>query len=333
MESPTLRLDRIHRQAVGNPIIALSQHIRDHGDLPEHWTNTPNVQFLRFDEMQSILENLYATEKQSMNYQGRCMKHRKDMPITPVDGDQLVCLRNIKGTLFNGMRGVLEGNVRELGAWYTGKLYFPDDDLEVEGDFLKAQLGREKTFSSFDELRNQANLEIYSWAKLGMLFDYGNAMTVHKSQGSQFKHVFLVYERPGFATSDDFRRWLYTAVTRARQHVYVVVGLPIPKGEQENMSNGDTKPVIEQPPFLKARDVRSTFEHLKAHSIGAGSLLEHILRSLAVGRADDPKAIATIALEIVTTRMHYQTPSSRGATTSRVSSAQPNLSAGSPRSE
>jgi exodeoxyribonuclease-5 len=147
------------------------------------------------------------------------------MERSPQKGDQFVCLRNIKGRLFNGMRGVLETDP-ELHEkhWYKGTFFFPDDELEVEGCIFDPQIGREKTFASFDEIEGVSGKRFYSWGKLGMLFDYGYSMTVHKSQGSQFKHVFLVYERPRFAEADDFRRWLYTAATRASENLTVVVG-------------------------------------------------------------------------------------------------------------
>lgn len=239
MMEPDLRLEQIHRQAEGNPIIQLSKIIRETGYLPEKWENTPNVRFCTFDELFGILEPLYDTEdindiailtysnrtRQAMNYQARCMRNRKHMEPTPVKGDQFICLKNVKGTLFNGMRGVLETDPTQVSThWYNGKFFFPDDELEVRGSILGAQIGREQTFRDFAEISDLIRRPIYKWSKVGMLFDYGYALTVHKSQGSQFKHVFLMYERGGRMTPDDFRRWLYTAVTRARETLTIVVG-------------------------------------------------------------------------------------------------------------
>ena len=50
-------------------------------------------------------------------------------------------------------------------------------------------------------------------------FNYGYALTAHKSQGSQWPHV-IVYDESG-TFREDWKRWLYTAITRARQCVYV----------------------------------------------------------------------------------------------------------------
>ena len=52
---------------------------------------------------------------------------------------------------------------------------------------------------------------------------YGYAVTCHKAQGGQWKHVFL---DQGYVTADmmnaDYYRWLYTAFTRATEKLYLV---------------------------------------------------------------------------------------------------------------
>ena len=47
-------------------------------------------------------------------------------------------------------------------------------------------------------------------------FDYGYAITCHKSQGSQWDKV-LVFEE---VLSNEHARWLYTAATRAIKNCY-----------------------------------------------------------------------------------------------------------------
>ena len=54
----------------------------------------------------------------------------------------------------------------------------------------------------------------------GQMFDYGYALTCHKSQGSQWDDV-LIFDESGIFRSDRFR-WLYTAITRAAEKVSVV---------------------------------------------------------------------------------------------------------------
>ena len=49
---------------------------------------------------------------------------------------------------------------------------------------------------------------------------FGYALTVHKSQGSQWPRVVLFDESAAFR--DDAAKWLYTAVTRAAESITVV---------------------------------------------------------------------------------------------------------------
>ena len=52
---------------------------------------------------------------------------------------------------------------------------------------------------------------------------YAYAVTCHKAQGGQWQCVFV---DQGYVTADmldaDYLRWLYTALTRARERVYLV---------------------------------------------------------------------------------------------------------------
>ncbi len=52
---------------------------------------------------------------------------------------------------------------------------------------------------------------------------YGYCVTCHKAQGGQWKNVFVdMAYIPPEAMGLDFYRWLYTAVTRAREHLYIL---------------------------------------------------------------------------------------------------------------
>jgi len=55
----------------------------------------------------------------------------------------------------------------------------------------------------------------------GDLFDFGYALTVHKAQGSQAKKVILFEERFSKMDDTDWKRWLYTAITRAEEELLI----------------------------------------------------------------------------------------------------------------
>ena len=52
---------------------------------------------------------------------------------------------------------------------------------------------------------------------------YAYAITCHKAQGGQWKHVYIDHGYlPENTTNVDFLRWLYTACTRATERLYLV---------------------------------------------------------------------------------------------------------------
>ena len=51
-------------------------------------------------------------------------------------------------------------------------------------------------------------------------FEYAYAITCHKSQGSEFDFVILFDE--SWAFGEDKNRWLYTAITRAKEKLLII---------------------------------------------------------------------------------------------------------------
>ena len=256
MKNPNLRLERIHRQAEGNPIIALSKMIRETGRLPDTLPGD-DVVFERLRFVDQLIEKRYAdaSPERLLAMGLACYTNRRRMGLNvaarraigvarngrelPRRGEHVICLRNMKGEqgrppVSNGMRGVLqtdatpkqEVNYRgeKLGASevkLVGSIAFPEDEIDpVQYEMLRAQFGREKTFGTPEELVKETG--IHSFAMAGALFDYGYAMTVHKMQGSQFDDLVVCAERPGPVGDEDWRRWLYTAVTRAAKKLTVL---------------------------------------------------------------------------------------------------------------
>jgi exodeoxyribonuclease-5 len=131
---------------------------------------------------------------------------------TPSQGDRVICLKNNhREEIFNGMMGtVLDVTERRVDGldFYDAEIELDDEDHPYFGKISKEQFGQERTDRNPPE-------EID-------LFDFGYALTVHKAQGSQAKKVVVFEER--FSRMDDemWRRWLYTAVTRAMEELYVI---------------------------------------------------------------------------------------------------------------
>jgi len=54
------------------------------------------------------------------------------------------------------------------------------------------------------------------------VFDFAYAISVHRSQGSEWDKIILFEERNQYQNDDDWRRWLYTAVTRAKKKIVII---------------------------------------------------------------------------------------------------------------
>lgn len=135
---------------------------------------------------------------------------------SPLDvGERLVCLRNTSQT-YNGMTGTV-ARINRVEAETADVAIRVDDAPDSEPmhvSLVLAQLGRESKMST-DEMR-AAQVSGHG------LWDYAYAWTTHKAQGSTIKRVILVEERLWKMGEADWRRWLYTAVTRAKEKLIII---------------------------------------------------------------------------------------------------------------
>src|SRR5882672_7156749 len=114
-ETPDLRLEKIHRQAEGNPILALAQHVREGKDHRSFQPMDKRVTFI--PSAASIADKLKVDP---LNFGAICYTNRtraslnkfirkaKGMDsVYPLENDVVICLKNRK-PIFNGMRGILK---------------------------------------------------------------------------------------------------------------------------------------------------------------------------------------------------------------------------------
>jgi exodeoxyribonuclease-5 len=242
MENPMLRLEKIHRQAEGNPIIALSKTIRETGRFD--YKSSEFIKYGKLFQLGKILESRYSAQvdvnklvticytngrRVSANAMTRNFLKRQGPPTSK---EQLVCLRNIKGTsIYNGMRGIInrmEGRDAKFPWQMKAVVDFVEDDLLNQSVLMcVAQFGYDKTldFEKFEERLMQIakkDIHCYSWSQVGHLFDFGYALTCHKMQGSSAEDVLLLAERPSRITDDEWKRWGYTAITRSSERITIL---------------------------------------------------------------------------------------------------------------
>lgn len=248
MKSPDLRLEKIHRQAEGSPIIKLSARIRATGDIDDSledgeaftvlarrhlgdWASkrfTPSRLLLdpRTPEgmLGTVLVSWTNKLRVNLNYDVRECLGLTEVP--PKAGEVVICLKN-EAPIYNGMRGVLLGDAIQVGdpngkapKWKVSVDFAEDGQVAKNIAISEHQLFAEKTI----DYDTACKLGV-SMSQMGRLYDFSMAMTCHKMQGSSAHEVGVVLE-PGLARlgRDDRARWAYTAVTRSEKKLTVFRG-------------------------------------------------------------------------------------------------------------
>jgi exodeoxyribonuclease V len=225
MEKTDLLLEEIHRQAKDNPIIGLSVQARLGGIIREGRYSPTVVKYGKDnpDGREIMEEMLTGYTKETLILCGYNTTRKRlnafvrgslgfDTP-EPTSGDRVICLRNNhKERIYNGMLGTVVRINRLDDQWYEAEILMDGEDVPYSGRISVAQFGADSALNFTAARRDTMR---------GDLFDFGYALTVHKAQGSQAKRVILIEERFSKMDENQWRRWLYTAVTRAEEELYI----------------------------------------------------------------------------------------------------------------
>jgi exodeoxyribonuclease V len=226
MKKPDLRLENIHRQAQNNPIIKVATIARQHGAIPA-LEFSPQVLKIKktSDEAAERVADWLADYRPGMlilcGYNNTRIRLntqiRKNLGFdspSPQSGDRVICLRNNHELgIYNGMLGTIDFINKKDKDWYFAEINMDEEKDLYGGLIFTEQFNSQETLNFTNQRARLAK---------GDLFDFGYALTVHKAQGTQAKRVILFEERFPQASDDDWRRWLYTAVTMAEEELYII---------------------------------------------------------------------------------------------------------------
>lgn len=234
MKDPVIRLEKIHRQAEDNPIIKISMMAREEGVIPygdfgrvikTHEGSIVNRFDLNSDDVMVLVDTNRARQRINSFARERSGFSSK----FPRAGEKVVNLMNDKKrNIYNGQIGRVvfcSGQEEKITAkvrvfdnqtqlWedeqrdvdcFAADFIIKDDTRTFSSRFLAMQFGNLKTMERSDDYN---------------LFDFGYALTTHKAQGSEWPDVIL-YEN-GYQWMRDWNKWLYTAVTRAKENLIII---------------------------------------------------------------------------------------------------------------
>ena len=244
LAEPDNLLTEIHRQAKENPIIDFSVRARNCHPIPYKTEGAAKclVSHRISDEDLIDADQIITGKNNTRRHLNR--RIRKYLGFNsryPEVGDKLICLKNDSilinfecsrsfkdketddeyAPIFNGMTGTVT-KIRNESADSIDL----DIQFDVPGSILYGkplQISVLKAYFNFYH-DNEALRQIKWWQKIDhQEFDFGYAITVHKSQGSQWKKVIFWDDRFLSWKREERAKWLYTGITRASETLTVVI--------------------------------------------------------------------------------------------------------------
>jgi len=228
MENPDYFLDEIHRQAADNSIIKVSMLVREGKPLPLTY-NDPFVKIIKRSDLE--LGMLFWADQvicaKNATRRDLNQQMRNDLGFTeplPVTGDKLICLKNHWDVLNRDEYPLINGTIGFASNINIGT------DFGILGQRLVFDFEPDYNPNPFTSLAADSNIfkglaPISQDNKRNMLklheFDFGYAITTHKSQGSSFEKV-LFYEEKLRSSKEDHIKLVYTAITRATTKLIIV---------------------------------------------------------------------------------------------------------------
>ena len=223
--TPDFMLTEVHRQAKDSPIIRLATDVREGRPLPS-CLDEPGLRVVSRAELDrndvlladTVIVGRNAT-RPAFNRRLRELHGFRDR--LPMAGETLVCLRNSRNirqsSVFNGetFQVVKRKRSRKDAHGSIVRLDLSDPDDAARGVF---EVSVRHQF--FDNEADAARLPHQAHYGLQQ-FTFGYTITVHKAQGSQWSRVCLFDESDAFR--EDARKHRYTAITRAAQHLTMVI--------------------------------------------------------------------------------------------------------------
>lgn len=231
---PDFFLSEIHRQAADNPIIWLSKLAREgkelpmgkHGDTVEILKRKDYDPVLDFDERPMFLVGTNKTRWRYNQMLREEFGYAEDVRdrVGPQEGEPLIICKNVRDqpTLVNGAECIALSDVPCLEQGESRfELSFEDEEGATHANKQVFQGLFEEHFARRAGGFTCSSSEAFRARKRSIQMDWAYAITVHKSQGSQWDDVVVADESSVFG--EDMDKHLYTAVTRAAKTLKVLV--------------------------------------------------------------------------------------------------------------
>jgi exodeoxyribonuclease-5 len=215
---PDARLTKIMRQSEGSVIIRKAHHVLSCPDDQFMYAtySEPGFNIFRphdFDQALLTAANvvLVRTNDERRAYNAMIRERRGIVGSVLQRGEPLMSTHNQKKL------GIFNGTICTAAReWKMGQpLYLTDDQRRPPSIEKPTVEGFDPEFEARSEPTRSPTGGMY---RTHIPFVPAYAITTHKAQGSEWDHVLIIDTDGG-----DDRRWLYTAITRAKQRVTILL--------------------------------------------------------------------------------------------------------------
>ena len=241
LDEPHVFLDEIMRQAQDSEIIRLSMWVREGKPIAEFPCKNEQVMIIDKKDLNTGMylwpDQILCAKNATRNDINRTVRAIKGYGSEPCIGDKIIGLTNHwdfpsacgAWDLTNGTIGTIQFMEKKPvypPYWiYNGPVDYLYTTMGIDGCeddwFFNIPIDYKFLTTSVSAFTKKQEAQL---RKRNMSapydFSYAYAITTHKAQGSEWNKV-LVFEE-SWPTGEDHIRWLYTAVTRAKEKVVIV---------------------------------------------------------------------------------------------------------------
>ena len=227
LNHPNVVLTKIMRQAEGDPIVWLSQQVLAGNDLKvgiygkSAVMNRQDIQPYHFQKTNIVITCTNRLRYNVNNYFRESIKKvgRLDYPHL---GEKVVCRKNnwnkcIDNSFYltNGTTGFVTNVERSS---FDGKTM----SIDMRPDFSDKIFKNIKfDYKHLYEIPGQEEQE-REWSKYVDRIEFGYALTVHTTQGSQYQKVLFLAEQM-MRDKEEQKKLLYTGITRAQTELNIAI--------------------------------------------------------------------------------------------------------------
>lgn len=224
--APNAMLTEVHRQAGDSAILRLATAIRNGQFSASSWRGWDEtcrqVERSKYRNVDDYLAHDQVITGMNATRRKLNLKMRERLGHTavyPEAGERVICLRNDhKLGIVNGVQGAAlkaaeedryRSSLLRMDVFYDGSKVLPHLPVSPH---------------AFLQYQNPAlKREWGEWGDGSTDWDFGYAITCHKAQGSEWGSVLVADDEMRANDVEMRRRWIYTAVTRAREKLTWVV--------------------------------------------------------------------------------------------------------------